>query len=204
MMIFWWLYPSICEELRCWGKGCNEASWHCYQVCEPWQWWGQTQKYSMKLRELNWFFSQNVVSKVTKQENRLTRVQQEYGIKQQLEIGRELQTYQKKGKNPSKPRRKPGCREQSHELIEASHLEAALTVTFSFGSRALVHPLSFNLLLLISTLLAEILSSSLSKAIAQTTPLQIRRTLENNDWIPALSAEAKKTLPCLKENALQR
>lgn len=50
--------------------------------------------------------SQNVVSKVTKQENRLTRARLEYGIKQQLEIGRELQTYQKKGKNPSKPRTK--------------------------------------------------------------------------------------------------
>ena len=86
------------------------------------------------------------------------------------------------------------CREHSDELIEASlfvlllfgyrstcyHLKAALTVTFSFGSRALVHPLSFNLLLLISTLLAEILSCSLRKAIAQTTLLQIICTLENN------------------------
>jgi len=84
------------------------------------------------------------------------------------------------------------CQEHSNELIEASlfvlllfgcrstcyHLKAALTVTFSFGSRALVHPLSFNLLLLIFTLLAEILSCSLRKAIIQTTLLRIICTLE--------------------------
>lgn len=66
---------------------------------------------SMKLfcytRGAKLIFSQNVVSKeVIRQDNRLTRAWLEYGIKLQQEIGRELQTYQKKGKNPSKPRTK--------------------------------------------------------------------------------------------------
>lgn len=92
-------------ELRGWGKGCNKVPWHCYQACKPWQ--GPGMELFCETRRAKLIFSQDIVSKeVTKQQNRLTRAQLEYGIKRQQEIGRELQSYQKKGKNPSKARTK--------------------------------------------------------------------------------------------------